>query len=195
MRVIMTRWGVLLLLLVGNAAMAQQGGGGEQLFIVPPAGWSIGYHDLKGNTDLTEMVPSGQSMQNWTDLLTVELVQGKPTVDAQTLLAGRLDSIRQGCDNVGAGPPQLAVENGYDTGVRAFACPKSKRFGKGELTLYKVIMGNHRTYIVTRAWSGPPFEKGHMPTLPPNTTEDWLAFMSRVIVCDSNERTHPCPTG
>ena len=183
---------LLLPVLVLQPVWAQQGGGAEQLYLIPPPGWSVAYHDQKGNVELTEILPPGQSLQNWSEMLTVELVQGKPTMDVQTTLKSRLDAIHEGCDDVGAGHVQLSVENGYDTGVRAFACPKSKRWGKGEVSLYKVILGRNRTYVVTRAWTGEPFPKDHMP-VPSDTTEEWLAFMSRVILCDSGERLHPCP--
>jgi hypothetical protein len=182
-----------LLLACSAGAVAQQGGGVEQLFMVPPPDWTVGYHDQKGATDLTALLPPGQTRQNWSEMLTVELISGRPAMDVQTTLGQRLDAIRQDCDDVGAGPAQLAVENGYDTGIRAIACPKSKRWGKGELSLYKVILGRSRTYVISRHWSGEPFAKDHMP-VPARTTEEWLAFMTRVVVCDSGDRQHPCPT-
>jgi hypothetical protein len=173
-------------------AFAQQGGGVEQLFMLPPPGWSVVSHDVKNNVEFSALLPPGQSATDWTEMITVELIGGKPNMDVQTTLNGRLELIHQGCDDVGAGPPQLAVENGYDTGVRAFACPKSKKYGKGELSLYKVIIGRSRTYVISRAWSGEPYEKNKVP-VPAKTTEEWLAFMSKVIVCDSGDRIHPCP--
>jgi hypothetical protein len=184
---------ILLLLGIGPASLAQQGGGIEQLFLIPPPGWTIAYHDTKGNTDLTMMVPPGQTRATWTEMLSVEMIQGKPTMDVQTVLNLRLDAIHEGCDLVGAGPAQISVENGYDVGIRAIACPKAKRDGKGELSLFKVILGRNRTYIVSRAWSGDAFEKDKVP-VPAKTTEDWLAFMSKILVCDTAERSHPCPS-
>lgn len=185
-------WSFLgLLFWLAGAASAQQGGG-EQLFLIPPKDWTIGYHDLKAGIDLTEMMPAGQTLSNWTEMLTVELIQGKPTMDVPTLLNLRLDAIHEGCDEVGAGPIQTRVENGYDSGIRAIGCPRSKRYGKGELSLFKVIMGRNRTYVVSRAWSGPAYAKDK-PPVNAKMTEDWLAFMDKVLICDSSDRTHPCP--
>jgi hypothetical protein len=172
------------------SAFAQ--GAGEQLFLLPPQGWTVAKHDVRNNTEFSALLPPGQTAQNWTEMITVELINGKPAMDVQTTLNARLDLINQGCDDVGAGPPQLSVENGYETGVRAFACPKTKKFGKGELSLYKVIIGRNRTYVVSRAWSGEPFQKDKLP-LPAKTTEEWLGFMSKILVCEPGERTHPCP--
>jgi hypothetical protein len=61
------------------------------------------------------------------------------------------------------------------------------------MSLFKVILGRSRTYVIGRAWSGEPYEKDKMP-LPAGTTEEWLAFMSKILVCDTVERTHPCPS-
>ena len=185
---------ILAAFLLGAAPMAgAQQGGGEQLFLIPPPGWNIIFHDQKGATDFTELAPAGQTAKDWTELLTVEMIQGKPSMDVQTVLGARLDVIHKGCDDVGAGPPQLSVENGYDSGLRAFACPKTKQGERGEVSLYKVFLGQDRTYVISRAWSGKAFEKDKMP-LPGSTTEDWLAFMGKVVLCDPRAKNHPCPS-
>jgi hypothetical protein len=181
---------VLLLYLAPLLADAQQAG--EQLMIIKPIGWEQVFHDSKGIIDITSLAPAGQTAKNWTDLLTVEMITGQPTMDVQTVLAKRLDAIHQGCDDVGAGPTQLSTENGYDAGIRAFACPKTKQDGRGEVSLYKVFIGQSRIYVISRAWSGKPFEKNKVP-LPASTTEDWLSFMGKVVLCDPQANNHPCP--
>jgi hypothetical protein len=179
------------LLLAGASARAQ---GVEQLFLVPPTGWTIASHDVRNGTiEITELTPPGQSAQNWTDKLKVELVQGKPLADVQTVLTSLIKAVHEDCDDIGAGPAQIAVENGYDTGVRAVACPKTKKEpSRGEIGLLKVILGKDRTYIVSRLWSGKPYEKDKIP-LPAQATDEWLNFMKRVTVCDPRDDKHPCP--
>ena len=184
---------LMLALFLGGAAAAQQGGGYEQLFLIPPDGWQKAYHDLKGDTDFTVMLPPGQKMNNWSEALTIELIRGKPTMDVQTVLNKRIDQIHESCADVGAGPAQLSVENGYDVGLRAIGCAKSERTGAGEMSLFKVILGHAGTYVVSRAWSGAPFTKGK-PPLPSDTMTEWLNFMRPVLVCDTGDRSHPCPT-
>ena len=181
-----------LLLLAGGSAQAQQQGG-EQLFLIPPTGWNIVAHDAKNSTEVTELTPNGQSEQNWTDKLKVELILGKPVADAQTVLNSLIKAVQEDCEDVGAGAANLATENGYDTGIRAVACPKTKRSGRGEIGLLKVILGKERTYVVSRLWSGPAYPKDKIP-LPASTSDEWLAFMSKVTVCDPRDRNHPCPS-
>lgn len=165
---------------------------GEQLFLIPPAGWTIAFHDVKDNIETTKLVPPGQNIHNYSDMLTVELIQGRPMQDTQTTLKARLEPIHADCDDLGAGPPQLAAENGYDTGLRAIACPKTKSEQRGLIGLYKIILGKDRTYMIGRSWIGKSFDKDKIP-LPAQTSDEWLAFMKNVTVCDPRERTHPCP--
>ncbi len=180
-----------LLLLAGSSAHAQTQGG-EQLFLIPPAGWGITSHDVKNNTELTELAPPGQTAQAWTDKLKVELIQGKPVADVQTVLNSLIKAVHEDCEDVGAGTAQLATENGYETGIRAVACPKTKADPHGEIALLKVILGKDRTYVISRAWNGKPYEKDKIP-LPPQATDEWLSFMKKVAVCDPRDRAHPCP--
>lgn len=180
------------LLLAGVSAHAQMQGG-EQLFLIPPSGWGIVAHEVKNNTEVTELAPNGQTTQSWTDKLKVELIQGKPIADVQTILNSLIKAVHEDCDDIGAGPPQISVENGYDTGIRAVACPQTKQNSRGEIGLLKVILGKDRTYVVSRVWSGKAYEKDKIP-LPAQTSDEWLAFMGKVTVCDPRERTHPCPS-
>jgi hypothetical protein len=183
---------LLLTLVLGGAAWAQQGGI-EQLYLIPPVGWKIAFHDIKGNTDLTWMLPPGQKVTDWKEALTIELIAGKPTMDVQTVLNNRIKAIHEDCEDVGAGPVQIAVENGYDIGMRAIGCPKSKKHNTGEMSLYKVIVGRQHTFVISRSWSGEPYKKDKMP-LPANSMQDWLGFMSKIVACDTIDRQHPCPT-
>lgn len=180
----------VLLLCAGQAPAQPQGG--EQLFLIPPAGWTVAFHEVKDNVETTKLVPPGQTIHNYSDLLTVELIQGRPMQDTQATLKSRLEPLHADCDDLGAGPPQLAAENGYDTGLRAIACPKTKSEQRGLIGLYKVILGRDRTYMVGRSWVGKSFDKDKIP-LPAQTSDEWLAFMKNVTVCDPREKTHPCP--
>ena len=173
----------------GHATQAQ---GVEQLMVLPPKGWKVGYHEQRGTVEVTEIIPPDQTIEAWQDMLVVELIAGKPDKDVQTVLRERLEEIHRDCENVGAGEPQLSKENGYDTGVRAIACPRSQKWNKGEVSLFKVLLGNDRTYVVSRSWRSEPFEKQHV-SLPSDKMEEWLTFMTQVTVCDPRDPAHPCP--
>jgi hypothetical protein len=196
------RWPKLietLLLAVGLtfaalAAEAQQPTppSGEQLLVPPPLGWKVGYHQKQGNVEVTEVLPPGQTVQEWTEMLAVQVIAGPPQKTPQEILKDQLEQIRKDCQDIGAGPVNLGVENGYDTAVRAIACTRLKQWPKGELGLYKVMKGRDRLYIVQRSWRGEPFDKQHLP-VPAETTQQWLAFMQQVVLCDPRDPHRPCP--
>ncbi len=179
------------LVLSGGYAAAQQPSG-EQLFVLPPQGWKIGFHDRQGNVEVTEVLPPDQTVQEWTEMLAVQVVIGKGQKMPQEVLKEQMSDIQKDCTDVGAGAVSLGVENGYDTAIRAIACTRLKKWPKGELGLYKVLRGRDRLYIVSRSWRGEPFEKSQLP-LPPETTQAWLAFMQQVVLCDTRDPKRPCP--
>ena len=181
----------ILLMLLATAAAAEEPLG-ERLFVPSPKGWTMGYHDRKGAIEVTELVPPGQTVGDWTEMLTVQMTDGAARATAPELLKERAEMIRAGCEDVGAGPPATAKENGYDTALRAVACTKSKQWGKGELTLFKVLVGRDRTFIVSRSWRGEPFAKDTLP-VPEEVTKAWLAFMQAVVLCDSRDSDRRCP--
>lgn len=183
---------VFATLLLGAPLAWSQQMTGEQLFVAPPKGWKVGFHDRKGNIDVTEVLPADQTVTEWSEMLTVQVITGKPSKSPQDVLKDQLTDIQQACEDVGAGQASLGVENGFETAMRAVACTKSKQWGKGELNLYKVLAGRDRLYIVSRSWRGEPFTKDHLPLTQEMTTE-WLAFMQHVTLCDSRDPKHPCP--
>lgn len=181
----------LLVLLPSAAALAQKLEG-EQLYLLPPQGWVPAYHDTRGNVELIEMVPQGQTMSDWSEMLTVQLIGGKPSQTPEEVLKNQQSQVRDSCDDAGFGPLSPSQDNGYDSAIQAMACSKSKKYQKGELNLFKVIKGHERLYIINRAWRGEPFELAHLP-VPPETTKSWLVFMAKTVVCDSRDAQKPCP--
>lgn len=166
--------------------------GGEELYVPELKGWAVGYDQRRGDTDTVEIVPAGQTIQDWNEMLTVVTFDDPPNKSPQDVLAERAGEYRQECDDGGAGPVTPGIENGYGTALGSVICTRSKRQGKGEVSLFKVLRGRDRLYIVARSWRGTPFEKGHLPLTAAQTSE-WVAFMNRVAVCDTRDPGRPCP--
>jgi hypothetical protein len=180
-------------LVVAPAAGAQQLG--EHLYInfkTMLPGWTLLPTQRGRQVELTEIVPPGQNQQNWTDQVAVNIIYGTPNQSPQDLLAQRVQLIQHECEDSQAGPVAPAVENGYETALRAVACTKAKRWGQGEISLFKAWRGRDASYLVARSWRGPPFAKNDRP-VPPETTLQWLAFMQGIVLCDSRDPRRPCP--
>lgn len=184
---------VLLGLAFAGAAVAEESS--EHLYVnyrkmLP--GWTVAPTQRGPGVELTEIVAPGQSPQNWTDEVAVNIIYGAPKQSPQQLLADRIASVERECEDAAVGPVSPSVENGYETAMRATACTKVKRLGQGEVTLYKAWKGREAMYLVARSWRGPPFEKGHVP-VPPETTLQWLAVIQSIVLCDSRDPKRPCP--
>ncbi len=183
----------LAVLLLPAAGRAQQEG--EHLYINFKAmlpGWTLLPTQRGQNVELTEIVAPGQNQQNWTDQVAVNILYGTPNQTPQDLLEQRKQLIQRECEEVQAGPVAPAIENGYETALRAVACTKTKRWGKGEVSLFKAWRGREAMYLVARSWRGPPFGKNERP-VPAETTLQWLAFIQSVVLCDTRDPKRPCP--
>src|SRR5262249_7277039 len=160
--------------------------------VVPPKGWKIDLHERRGAVDSTQIVPQGQSGKDWTDMLTVQFSAAIPIKAVTEVLNDQLERITRDCEDVLAGPANTGTETGFETGVRVIACTKSRRTGKGEVSLFKVLRGREKLYVVARSWRGAAFARDKMP-LAQETTQEWTSFMQSVVLCDSRDPSKACP--
>ena len=54
-----------------GAALAQLQN--ENLLVTMPQGFKVGFQDKKNNMQMTEMVPSSETVENWTEMVTVQV--------------------------------------------------------------------------------------------------------------------------
>lgn len=172
---------ILTLLLVGPVAA---GFVNENLLTTAPVGYHIGFRNKTDGGLITEWVPAGETVENWTEMVTVQVfyrLRGSPEAFMSNLETRWLRS----CP--GAGPAQPianAVENGYPTLVWLLSCPQNPASGKMEITWFKAVQGNDSFYLVQKAFRFPPSKEqiGH-----------WVGYLKAVRVCDSRLSDRACP--
>src|SRR3569623_1451744 len=49
---------------------------GENLLAAMPQGYKVGFQQKRGAKQITEMVPSGEPVDGWTEMVTVQVVNG-----------------------------------------------------------------------------------------------------------------------
>jgi hypothetical protein len=166
--------------------------GSEQLRLLPPTGWNVASHEVKNQNDMTKIIPSSELLQNWKNSIIVQVFSSPSTrTDPQDILSSYLESLIRECEGLTTGRLELAQENGYDTGLRAVACPKSNQSHYGALSLIKVIMGSEKTYLISRSWRGPDYE-GKKIQFPAEKLGEWMLFMKKIYVCNPEDKRHPC---
>ena len=67
-----------ILMLLPVVALAKPAQRGEEIvyFSAPPAGFEIGYRASQGGQTIVELVPRGQTVQNWERMVTLQTFAG-----------------------------------------------------------------------------------------------------------------------
>jgi hypothetical protein len=173
--------GCLSLFAVSSAAALEN----ENLLVGVPPGYKIDFNDRKQTMIMTEMVPTAQTVQNWTEMVTVQIFLGLKSTPAE--FRTRMEKLWSGACPAGSGNVvSSASENGYATLLWRQSCPLNKATGKPEMTWFKAIAGNDSFYVVQKAFKFEPS---------PEQLTQWLGYLSKVSVCDTRLSARKCPAG
>src|SRR5262249_24490354 len=119
----LTRSAWCLGLAFGLALPAAAQFAGENLLVSPPAGFVVGFQDTRGGVTIQEWVPQGETVQNWSEMLTVQLFRNRPDLQPRALV----DSIQRGwlgaCKGSVPAPIVARAANGYEAASMTLRCP------------------------------------------------------------------------
>jgi len=157
----------------------------ENLRVAMPAGYKVGYTNHTPKGVITEMVTAGETVENWTEMVTVQIFFGmKDSVSGFRL---RLEKLwAASCAGAKSAPVSAGIENGYVTTIWRQSCPLNKQTGKPEMTWFKAISGNDSFYVVQKAFKFEPA---------PEKAAEWVAYLNKVSVCDTRIPERKCPSG
>jgi hypothetical protein len=174
-------------LLVGSVAAVATGQSlidAENLLIGQPPGFKVGYQSGQDNRSITEYVPVAETVDEWTQMLTVQVFR-HATVDSATFLQAIGKRYMGDCPGTTAKGIFTGTINGYVVSMLVLKCPNNPGTGKPETTVFRIIKGNDALYSVQRAWRSVP------------TDADLNAVMqtlAKVTACDTRSTDHPCPS-
>ena len=158
---------------------------GENLLVSMPQGYKIGFQKRQGNAQISEMVPSAETVESWTEMLTVQVFHGLATAPEQFR-----DRVAQAwakaCARAIVKPIASAVEKGYPVAFWLLSCPLNAQSGKPEVTFMKAIRGKDSFYVVQKAFR---FEPSQAQVV------TWTQFLKNVGVCDTRLAERACPNG
>ncbi|HET9619578.1 MAG TPA: hypothetical protein VFW22_14180 [Pseudolabrys sp.] len=158
---------------------------GENLLAALPDGYKVGFQQKKGSAQITEMVPAGETVEAWTEMVTVQVFNGLKVTPDQ--FRDRMVKLWSGsCANSVAGPPTQATENGYPIAFWMMSCPLNKDSGKPEITWFKAIQGQDSFYVVQKAFKFDPSQ---------GQIVQWTLYLKKVAVCDTRVKERACPAG
>lgn len=169
--------------------------GGEVFVAVHPQNFELAFQNRRDKREMTEYIPIGQTLEQWTEMITVIIFHGV-TGQAPGEVQAHMDRSGQA-----ACPGQENVrlfegeERGYRVTLSLDMCGKFAESGLGEITLFKLIQGRDSFYQVQRALRVPPFVIGSSRPMTSAQLAEWTAyFKAQVYVCDTRV-AGSCPLG
>jgi hypothetical protein len=173
----------LILFCCASAALGQSLLDAENLLFSPPKDFKVGFQSNRDNRLMTEWVPAAETVEDWTQMLTVQIFRGA-SVDAATFLQAVGKRYTDACPGTTAKGIFTGQVNGYVVSMLLLKCPRNPGTGKPETTAFRVIKGKDALYSVQRAWRAVPSDKD---------LDDVMHALAKVTVCDTRAADHPCP--
>ena len=156
----------------------------ENLLVTMPDGYIVGFQDKNAKQQMTEMVPRGQSVKDWTEMVTVQIFFNMTDV-TPAAYKQRLEKLWvENCKGAESSPIGQGEELGLPVIVWLQVCPLNKDTGKPEVTLLKAIAGKDSFYVVQKAFRFQPDKP---------QVEQWSRYLRNVSVCDSRVADRACP--
>lgn len=158
----------------------------ERLVLPEMPGYQIANQSTANGIVLRELVKDNETVQNWTELVAVQVFPGGAAKNEPVAYATAMDNIWKGvCEGASSGAILgQGAENGYATAFFAEDCPKNPKTGQPEHAMMKAIRGADNFYVVQKSWRTPP-TKAQVAL--------WSYRLGRVSVCDSRRQDAPCP--
>jgi hypothetical protein len=158
----------------------------ENLLVTMPQGFKLAYRAKRDNVTMTEMIPQGENLQNWTEMLTVHIFLGQRALTPAAFRARIEAGWKQACAGSGTQTLSENKENGYPALTFRLTCARNPTTGKPENTWFKAMAGGNSFYVVQKAMRVPAEQAREA---------DQIALLGRVSICDTRRPDRACPAG
>ncbi len=157
----------------------------ENLLTPLPAGYKVDFQKRQGRAEITEMVPTGENVNNWTEMVTVQTFFGL-NVTPEQFKTGMEKNWTSACPGATSRLIATSPERGYPASLWVLSCPRNPGTGQPEHTWIKAIKGADSFYMVQKAFKFAPSKEQETK---------WLAYLRDVWVCDTRVAARACPKG
>jgi len=156
----------------------------ENLLQSLPKNFTLAYkhYDKKTHTRLLEFIPKGQTVKNWTQMITTTIFHRNINLSAQDFVKRMQNLWSSDCPNSYTKLLPHGKENGYSYALIMLYCPKSKVTHKEEITWLKAIKGNDSFYVVQKAFTY---------NLKKQEIIETMKYLKNIMICDT--RLNNCP--
>jgi hypothetical protein len=152
-----------------------------ELFLIRfPDGFKLGYT----RAAMSEWVPAGESVDGWSEMITVQIFHVSPGLSQETFLQKLDEGWMKACPQTPKRSIVTGSTNGYAVSMQLLSCPLNATTGKPETTAFRIIRGASDLFLVQRAFRS-------VPT--PEQLAAAMQFLGTVSLCDTHMPGHPCP--
>jgi hypothetical protein len=157
---------------------------GEQLLFVTPPRWIEVYSGREENLSTTEYVPEDQELEDWDQMLSIQIVLGMADANPETVLANVALHLAQQCHEFDAKPISLGGTDGNPTLGMMLMCGEHAESGGGEFSLLRGIAGHENFYLLQKIWRTKTYATADAPPVALNDRKFWLGYLAYLRVCD-----------
>ena len=155
----------------------------ENLLVTLPPGYKVDFQQKTDKMMISEMVPSAENVNAWTEMATVQVFFGLKIAPEE--FRARMEKLWSGsCAGSMFKTDASEPANGYPALSWIQNCPLNKQTGKPEITWFKAIRGNDSLYLVQKAFKFTPSNE---------QVTTWTQYLRGVAVCDSRRPDRACP--
>jgi hypothetical protein len=161
----------------------------ENLLVSVPADWERVTGGRKGNMSISEYVPKGETVDNWTQMITVQILHEAGHVAPKKFVdemgKGVKEQTRKGMGTIET--LDMAEYSEYPSFAVMWAMGELKATGKGEITLIRAFQGKDALYIVQKAWRRPAFDPSKELPVSDQELKDGMLFLMKANVVDARK--------
>jgi hypothetical protein len=158
----------------------------ENLLTNLPDGFKVGFQTRQGQMDMMEFVPAGETVEDWSAMVTVQVFHGQANADGDAFARRLAELWEGGCKGSKAERLDGGQVNRYPFVLWHYACPRNPQTGKPESMWLKAISGTDALYLVQYAYRAVPSVELERPA---------LAYLAKASVCDTRKEDRACPPG
>ena len=149
----------------------------------PNSKFELGYENNTDELLMTEFVPVGETVQDWSQMITIQSFIGYRPETLESFATRFTQLVIEECSTSDQQIIRSDVQYGYDFLVLAISCYENMGTGLPEHMLVKAIQGDDALYLVQKAWKYDP-EDGEL--------EGWFEELGSFIVCGQNNDFSMC---
>ena len=177
------------LVILGFPIAAQAQFKDENLLQKLPPGYKIAMQTRNGNAAITQMVPEGESINGWTETITVNVFLGEKKASVEQFQQFSLMRWTGGCPGVAGAneikPIAKGTDNGYPFAIWSLSCKRAPGAGPSEFAWFKAIKGNDSFYVIQKSSRAEPS---------PEQAAQWVRYLEKLSVCDTRLADRACPS-